>query len=50
MAELSAVRTENACPFYWYFTVIVDGSNVAELEDRAAKIGSQMKMLHGGMR
>ncbi len=45
---LGSVRTEGACPFNWYFAVIVQADTVAELEDRAAKLGSQMKMVYGG--
>jgi len=45
---LGSVRTDGACPFNWYFVVIVQGQTVAELEDRAAKLGSQMKMIYGG--
>jgi hypothetical protein len=44
---LGSVRT-GACPFNWYFTAIVQGETVAELEDRAAKLGSQMKLVYGG--
>ena len=45
---LSSVRTENACPFNWYFTLIVQADALPELEDRVAKLGSQMKLMNGG--
>lgn len=45
---LTSVRTENACPFNWYFTVVIQGSSLAELEDRAAKVGTQMKLMQSG--
>jgi hypothetical protein len=45
---LTSVRTENACPFNWYFTVIVQGDTLAELEDRTAKLGTQMKLMGSG--
>jgi len=45
---LSSVKMENACPFNWYFTVIVQGGSLAELEDRAAKLGTQMRLMGSG--
>jgi hypothetical protein len=45
---LSSVRTESACPFNWYFTLIVQADALPELEDRVAKLGSQMKLMNGG--
>jgi len=44
---LATVRADNACPFNWYMSLIVQGSSLAELEDRAAKIGSQLKFIEG---
>lgn len=47
MHFLGSVKQESATPFNWYFTLLVDGGNLTELEDRAAKIQSQMKMIFG---
>jgi hypothetical protein len=44
---LGTVRTEGAAPFNWYFNLIVDGDSLTELEDRAAKVQTQMKMIFG---
>ena len=44
---LGTVCTESAAPFNWYFNLLVDGESQAELEDRSAKIQSQMKMIFG---
>jgi hypothetical protein len=45
---LGSVRTEGACPCNWYFTVVVQGATGAEVEDRATKVATQLKMLDGG--
>ena len=45
---LVSVRTENACPFNWYFTLIVQADALPELEDRVAKLGTQMKLMQSG--
>ena len=45
---LGSVRTEGACPCNWYFTVLVQGATGAEVEDRATKVATQLKMLEGG--
>jgi hypothetical protein len=45
---LGAVRTEGACPCNWYFTVLVQGETSAEVEDRANKVATQLKLLDGG--
>jgi hypothetical protein len=45
---LGSVRAEGACPCNWYFTVLVQGATGAEVEDRATKIATQLKMLDGG--
>jgi len=45
---LGTVRAEGACPFNWYFTVLVQGATLAEVEDRATKVATQLKMLDGG--
>jgi len=45
---LGAVRAHNACPFNWYFTILVQGETQAELEDRAAKVGTQMRLMGSG--
>jgi hypothetical protein len=45
---LTSVRTENACPFNWYFTLVIQAETVTELEDRAAKVGTQMKLMGTG--
>ena len=45
---LHSVRGEGACPYNWYFSVLVEGATSAELEDRATKIATQLKMLEGG--
>lgn len=42
------VRMERATAFNWYFCAILEGDSTAQLEDRAAKFGAQMKRLHGG--
>ena len=44
---LGTVRADSAAPFNWYFNLLVDGENLTELEDRSAKIQSQMKMIFG---
>jgi len=44
---LGTVRMDSAAPFNWYFNLLVDGDNLAELEDRAAKVQSQMKLIFG---
>jgi hypothetical protein len=45
---LGTVRAEGACPYNWYFTALVEGSTIAEVEDRATKVATQLKMLDGG--
>jgi len=45
---LGSVRAEGACPCNWYFSVLVEGQNAAEAEDRATKVATQLKMLDGG--
>jgi hypothetical protein len=45
---LGSVRAEGACPCNWYFTVLVQGATGAEVEDRATKVATQLKMLDGG--
>jgi hypothetical protein len=45
---LGRVGSENACPFNWYFNAVIQAPTLAELEDRAAKLGSQMKLIKGG--
>ena len=45
---LGAVRTENACALNWYFTIIIQADTLAELEDRAAKVGTQMRLMGSG--
>jgi len=44
---LGTVRMDSAAPFNWYFNLLVDGENLSELEDRAAKVQSQMKLIFG---
>lgn len=44
---LGSVRAEGACPCNWYFTVLVQGATGAEVEDRATKVATQLKMLDG---
>jgi hypothetical protein len=44
---LGTIRTEGATPFNWYFNLLVDGESLTELEDRAAKVQTQMKMIFG---
>jgi hypothetical protein len=46
-ALTDAVFSEKACVFYWYFAVIVSGSDVHELESRVTKISTYMKRLRG---
>lgn len=43
---LATVRA-GACPFNWYFNLLVQGETQSELEDRAAKISSLMKRIQG---
>lgn len=45
---LGTLGSENATPFNWYWNAIVQAPTVAELEDRVAKLGSQMKLIQGG--
>lgn len=45
---LGSVKMDAAAPFNWYFTIIVQGETLAEVEDRAAKIASQQKIILGG--
>ena len=45
---LGSVRSDGTCPCNWYFTVIVSGETAAEVEDRATKVATQLKMLDGG--
>lgn len=45
---IEEVRMERACPFQWYFCAIIEGDTTAQLEDRAAKFGAQMKKIQGG--
>jgi hypothetical protein len=44
---LGSVRSDGACPFNWSFSVLVQGQNAAEVEDRATKVATQLKMLNG---
>lgn len=45
---IEEVRQDGACPFNWYFCAIIEGDSVAQLEDRAAKFGAQLKKIQGG--
>lgn len=45
---LGSVKMDAAAPFNWYFNIIVQGETLAEVEDRAAKIASQQKIIHQG--
>ncbi len=41
----NAISVDGAHPFNWYFSVFLDGTNLAELQDRESKMGSQMKTI-----
>ena len=41
------ITTEGAHAFNWYFSMVVEGESIAEMEDRASKLGSQMKVIFG---
>lgn len=45
---LASVKMDAAAPFNWYFTIIVQGETLAEVEDRAAKIATQQKIILAG--
>lgn len=45
---IGSVKMDAAAPFNWYFTIIVQGETLAEVEDRAAKLASQQKIILSG--
>lgn len=45
---LATVKLGKACPFHWYFNLILQAANLAELEDRTAKLTAYMRKIGGG--
>ncbi|MGD0835097.1 MAG: ATP-binding protein [Polyangia bacterium] len=45
---LGSVGSETACPYNWYFALVVQGATLAEVEERATKVATQLKLLEGG--
>jgi conjugal transfer ATP-binding protein TraC len=45
---IGAVQSENASVFNWYYSLVLQGANLVELEDRTANLRSQLKIIQGG--
>ena len=41
----NTISSEGGHPFNWYFSVFLDGANLAELQDHESKMSSQMKVI-----